>query len=53
MDKETQSVLSDLLDAVDRLTELVRELNPGADLRLVDMVIERADQTLARVEAQR
>lgn len=46
MEKETRYILSDLLDVVERLTEIVRDLNPGADLSSVDFLIDRADRTL-------
>jgi hypothetical protein len=46
MESETRFILNDLLDVVDKLTEIVRELNPGADLGFVDFLLERADRTL-------
>jgi hypothetical protein len=48
MDKETYFVLNDLVDAVEKLTELVRELNPGAtnQLDFVDFVLRRSSRAL-------
>lgn len=46
MDIDTRYVLNDLLDVVEKLTEIVRELNPGADLSLVDFLMERANRAL-------
>jgi hypothetical protein len=51
MDKETQYVLNDLTDVVERLAEIVRELNPGAteQMAFVDFLIVRASRTLTEV----
>jgi hypothetical protein len=46
MESNTRYILSDLLDVVERLTEIVRDLNPGADLSSVDFLIDRADRVL-------
>lgn len=48
MDKETYFILNDLVDAVERLAGLVRELNPGAtnELGFVDFLVERTDRML-------
>lgn len=53
MDTETQHVLNDLTDAVKKLAEIVRELNPGAteQMAFVDFMIKRADRTLTEVNA--
>jgi hypothetical protein len=46
MENQTRLILNDLLDVVDRLTEVVREMNPGADLSSIDFLIERAEGVL-------
>lgn len=46
MDKNAVYIMNDLIDAVERLAELVRELNPGATAQLdsIDFLVERASQ---------
>lgn len=46
MDKEACYIMNDLIDAVERLTELVRELNPGATAQLasIDFLVQRASR---------
>lgn len=53
MDKETMYVLNDLTDVIEKLTEIVRELNPGAanQFGFIDFVLTRASRTLADVSA--
>lgn len=48
MDRETQFALNDLLDAIEDLTTMVEELNPGAteQVRHVRFFLERADRTI-------
>lgn len=48
MDKNTLYVLNDLLDVVDKLTELVRELNPGAtnQLGFIEFMMARIERNL-------
>jgi hypothetical protein len=48
MDRETQFALNDILDAVEELAKLVRELNPGAEnqLAFVDFLLARTDRLL-------
>jgi hypothetical protein len=52
MDRETLLVLNDLLDIVDKLTEIVSELNPGAQnqLGLVEFIMARVERTLDGVQ---
>ena len=46
MDKNAVYIMNDLIDAVERLTELVRELNPGATKQLadIDFLVQRASR---------
>jgi hypothetical protein len=48
MDKNTLFVLNDLLDAVETLSDIVGELNPGAteQLGLVDFLLGRSQRYL-------
>lgn len=48
MDRESQYVVSDLLEAIEKLTEVVRELNPGATRKFdfIDFVLARVGRTL-------
>ena len=51
MDCSTYYILNDLHDAIDKLAELVRELNPGATspLGFIEMLLTRSEQALDRV----
>lgn len=51
MDTETKHVLNDLIDVVDALSDIVRELNPGANFGFIDFVMERANRTMLQVNA--
>jgi len=52
MDQNSRHVLNDLTDAVEKLTEIVRELNPGAtnQLGFIDFVLARASRVLEEQE---
>lgn len=52
MDKNTVYVLNDLLDIVDKLTEIIRELNPGAtnQLGFLDFMMARVERQLDDAE---
>jgi hypothetical protein len=47
-DRQAVGILNDLLDAVEKLAEIVAELNPGRteDLRFIRFVLQRADREL-------
>jgi hypothetical protein len=48
MDKEGIYALNDILDAVEELASIVRELNPGAteQIRRVKYFLDRADRSI-------
>ena len=46
MDKEVRFILNDLTDVVEQLTEIVRELNPGANYGLIEFMMARIDRQL-------
>ena len=50
MDKETKFILNDLIDIVDALSDIVRELNPGADFGFIDFVAERVNRTMMQID---
>ncbi len=53
MDQETRYAVNDLLDCVEILTDLVRELNPGATQQLsqIDFYLKRVDRRLCELAA--
>lgn len=48
MDKEVRFILHDLTDVVEGLTEMVREMNPGANMGLIDFLLARVDRSLSQ-----
>jgi len=50
MDSRTYYILNDLHDAIDKLAELVRELNPGAtnQHKFIELLLTRSEQALDR-----
>lgn len=51
---DTNSVLNDLLDAVEKMAEIVAELNPGRteDMQFIQFVCKRASDELASTPPQ-
>jgi hypothetical protein len=49
MENETRYIVSDMLDVIERLAVIVRDLNPGADYSFIDFLLDRADRTLENV----
>lgn len=48
MDRETLFVMNDMLDVVDKLVEIVRELDPGKteNFKFIDFMLARVERTL-------
>jgi hypothetical protein len=48
MDNETRRTLNDLIDALEELTRLIEELNPGAQGQLdrIKFFVNRADRAV-------
>lgn len=48
MDKETGYALNDLLDVVEELTKIVRDLNPGANYDFIDFLLARTSSNVGK-----
>jgi hypothetical protein len=48
MDKEVRFILHDLTDVVEELTKIVRVLDPGANMGLVDFLLARIDRSVSQ-----
>jgi len=50
MDKDTLYVLNDYYDAIEELTNIVQELNPGATRQIarIRFMLQRAERTLTQ-----